>query len=68
MAAFEAVAALVDRARAMPWFAAVGAPLGATERGAAVDAGADHPFGAKFGLFEAGRWPLGIVAGHFRLF
>jgi hypothetical protein len=28
----------------------------------------DHPFLAKFRLFEAGRWPLGIVAGRFRLF
>ena len=32
----------------------------------AVDA--EHPFLAKFRLFEAGRWPLGIVAGRFRLF
>jgi hypothetical protein len=30
--------------------------------------GADHPFHAKFRLFEGGRWPLGIVAGRFRLF
>ena len=28
----------------------------------------DHPFLVKFRLFEGGRWPLGIVAGRFRLF
>jgi len=28
----------------------------------------DHPFLVKFRLFEAGRWPLGIVTGRFRLF
>ncbi|MBI3514776.1 MAG: hypothetical protein HY060_12045 [Proteobacteria bacterium] len=181
MATLEAVAALVERARAAPWFAAVGAPLGAAGRGAAGDylrglgfaglpidgvadwpqakaladapdwdpawwhaeerlrhrlldaatsrharapllaalteammcasetahdraahalasagvaddalaraaagagaqacylaalaaaagSAADHLFGAKFSLFEAGRWPLGIVAGRLRLF
>jgi len=35
---------------------------------AAAAAGAEHPFHAKFRLFESGRWPLGIVAGRFRLF
>jgi hypothetical protein len=40
--------------------------LAALAASAAVDA--EHPFLAKFRLFEAGRWPLGIVAGRFRLF
>ena len=35
---------------------------------AASDAAAEHPFLAKYRLFEAGRWPLGIVAGRFHLF
>jgi hypothetical protein len=35
---------------------------------AAAGADADHPFLAKFRLFEAGRWPLGIVGGRFHLF
>jgi hypothetical protein len=35
---------------------------------AAAAAVPDHPFLAKFRLFEAGRWPLGIVAGRFHLF
>ncbi len=33
----------------------------------ADEAGVDHPFRAKFELFEAGRWPLGVVGGCFRL-
>jgi len=28
----------------------------------------DHPFAAKYRLFAAGRWPLGIVAGRYYLF
>lgn len=28
----------------------------------------DHPFAIKFRLFEAGRWPLGIVGRSFNLF
>ena len=28
----------------------------------------DHPFALKFRLFEAGRWPLGIVGSTFNLF
>jgi len=40
--------------------------LAALAASGAVDA--EHPFFAKFRLFEAGRWPLGIVAGRFRLF
>jgi len=29
---------------------------------------ADHPFAAKYRLYRAGRWPLGIVGGAFHLF
>ncbi|HUA56162.1 MAG TPA: hypothetical protein VMB81_28510 [Candidatus Sulfotelmatobacter sp.] len=35
---------------------------------AVADAPPSHPFFAKLRLFEAGRWPLGIVAGAFHLF
>ncbi|MFQ5563637.1 MAG: hypothetical protein ACE5FO_08715 [Parvularculaceae bacterium] len=28
----------------------------------------DHPFAAKFQLFEFGRWPVGVVGGSFNLF
>jgi hypothetical protein len=34
----------------------------------AADAPADHAFHAKFALVEAGRWPLGIVAGRLWVF
>lgn len=34
----------------------------------AADAAPDHAFRVKFRLFEAGRWPLGIVGGVFYLF
>lgn len=34
---------------------------------AAAGAGADHVFAVKFRLYEAGRWPLGIVNGRFYL-
>lgn len=34
----------------------------------AAESGADHPFAVKFRLFQAGRWPLGIVDGAFHLF
>lgn len=34
----------------------------------ATQSGADHPFTVKFRLFQAGRWPLGIVDGDFYLF
>jgi hypothetical protein len=29
---------------------------------------ADHPFNAKFRLFEFGRWPVGIIGSSFNLF
>jgi len=51
--------------------AAAGAATQACYLAALAAAGAveaEHPFLAKFRLFEAGRWPLGIVAGRFRLF
>ena len=32
------------------------------------ESGADHPLALKFRLFEAGRWPLGVVGGSFNLF
>lgn len=35
---------------------------------AAAAAPADHAFHAKFRLFEAGRWPLGIVGERFHVF
>ena len=28
----------------------------------------DHPFALKFRLFEAGRWPLGIIGSSFNIF
>jgi hypothetical protein len=31
-------------------------------------AGEDHPFAAKFRLFAAGRWPLGLIGNSFYLF
>lgn len=34
----------------------------------AAEAGPNHPFAVKFRLFEAGRWPLGIVRNSFHLF
>lgn len=34
----------------------------------AAGAAPEHPFEIKFRLFEAGRWPLGIVAGRFHVF
>lgn len=34
----------------------------------AGEAGPDHPFAVKFRLFEAGRWPLGVVGERFHLF
>ena len=30
--------------------------------------GAEHLFVRKYGLFESGRWPLGVVGGVFYLF
>jgi hypothetical protein len=34
----------------------------------ADSAAAEHPFLAKYRLFEVGRWPLGIVRGRFHVF
>ncbi len=34
----------------------------------AAGAGDDHPFAIRFRLFEAGRWPLGIVGSTFGVF
>ncbi len=34
----------------------------------ASNAAADHPFAAKFRLFEAGHWPLGVYAGALYVF
>lgn len=34
----------------------------------AADPGEVHPFAAKFRLFEAGRWPVGIAGSSFNLF
>lgn len=34
----------------------------------ATEADADHPFALKYKLFEAGRWPLGIVGHTLNLF
>ena len=28
----------------------------------------DHPFTAKFRLFEFGRWPVGVIGSSFNLF
>jgi len=35
---------------------------------AIAGAGPDHPFVLKLELYRAGRWPLGIVAGAYRIF
>lgn len=51
--------------------AAAGAAVQASYQAALVlltEGGADHPFALKFRLFEAGRWPLGVVGGSFNLF
>ena len=51
--------------------AATGAATQACYQAALVlanDAGADHPFALKYKLFEAGRWPLGIVGHTLNLF
>ena len=51
--------------------AAAGAATQAAYLGAlavVVDAPPDHAFIAKLRLFEVGRWPLGIVGGHFHVF
>jgi hypothetical protein len=34
----------------------------------AAGAEAEHPFAIKFRLYEAGRWPLGIVGMTFNVF
>lgn len=34
----------------------------------AAENGREHPFGIKFRLFEAGRWPLGIAGGTLHIF
>jgi hypothetical protein len=69
-AAAEAVAAagVADEELAL---AAAGAAIQACHQAALVlAAGAeeDHPFALKFRLFEAGRWPLGVVGTSFNLF
>lgn len=51
--------------------AAAGAATQASYQAAlvlAAQADEDHPFSTKFRLFEAGRWPLGIVGSSFNLF
>lgn len=51
--------------------AAAGAAIqGGYQAALVLAAGAeeDHPFALKFRLFEAGRWPLGIVGATFNLF
>ena len=51
--------------------AATGAAAHACHQAALVlAAGGDdeHPFSFKFQLFEAGRWPLGIIGGSFAIF
>jgi hypothetical protein len=39
--------------------------IGANDPDFAVE---DHPFAAKFELFEFGRWPVGIIGSSFNLF
>ena len=34
----------------------------------AAQVNGDHPFALKFGLFELGRWPIGITGGSFNLY
>lgn len=34
----------------------------------AAEADEDHPFAVKYRLYEAGRWPLGVVGRSFNLF
>ena len=51
--------------------AAAGAAIQASHQAAlvlAAGADEDHAFAVKFRLFEAGRWPLGIVGMTFNLF
>ena len=51
--------------------AATGAAAHACHQAALVlAAGGDdeHPFTFKYQLFEAGRWPLGIIGGSFAIF
>lgn len=51
--------------------AAAGAAVQATHQATlalAAEADEDHPFLYKFKLFEAGRWPIGIVGSTFNLF
>lgn len=51
--------------------AAAGAATQAAYQAALVIAAAedeDHPFALKFGLFQGGRWPLGIIGGTFSIF
>ncbi len=35
---------------------------------ALAEQGADHPLALKFRLFEAGRWPVGVIGSSFNLF
>ena len=51
--------------------AAAGAGAQACHQAALVLAAAaepDHPFALKFRLFEAGRWPIGVIGETFHLF
>ena len=67
-----AIAAGRDRLadEAMPRAAAGAATQACYFKALAIAAGkpAEHPFHLKYGLFAAGRWPLGIADGRFHIF
>lgn len=67
----DEAAALFDETDEALINAAVGAATQACHQAALVlAAGADddHPFAHKFRLFEAGRWPIGVVGNSLNLF
>ncbi|HEV7371868.1 hypothetical protein [Arenibaculum sp.] len=50
---------------------AAGAAAQACDQAAAAlaaGAGPEHAFAAKYRLFAAGRWPLGVIGGRYRVF
>ncbi|MBM3491881.1 MAG: hypothetical protein FJX68_15855 [Alphaproteobacteria bacterium] len=80
LSAAASEASLRAAGRAMAWAelsdealarAAAGAATQAAYQAGLVllaDAGPEHAFAHKFRLFEAGRWPLGIVGASFNVF
>ena len=68
---FEDVAAIWDLEEGPLLNAATGAAVQSVHQAAlllAVGETDPHPFGLKFRLFEAGRWPIGLAGTSFNIF